>query len=233
MSGLYEGLFVMRDESTSSEWLHYTGECIVGPRAGRALPMLDTTAMTWRAFRGAYPEGTTIPPAEQWWRRVMGRLFGSRGGVTFLSKTFRDTMHAGDARLPEGELGLGVFVGRRSLFRGTSVSAARFYPFDAVRKLGFVADQLGDVPIVVHYGPGADSPIALVARLDDGPVDLVPAGDGRLRDRASGSVFNAVGRCMEGPMAGKRLPLAPSVWTRWYGFVQTYPETSIWQPLAG
>ena len=229
MSGLYEGLFVMRDESTSSEWLHYTGECIVGPRAGRTLDMLSTTAMTWRAFRESYPEGTTIPPPEQWWRRVMGRLVGSRRGA-FLPGFFRDTMHAGDARLPEGELGLGVFVGRRSVVAGKSVEAACFYPFKAVRAAKLVADRVGGIPIVVHYGATADTPIALVASLGDTPVELELAGDGRLRDHASGSLFDGVGRCTEGPLTGQRLPLAPSVWTRWYGFAQTYPGTAIWQP---
>ena len=79
----------MRDEETSSVWLHYTGECIAGPRAGRQLELVSTTAMTWRAFRDTYPEGTTIPPARQWWRRLMGGLIGHRGMHMPLPRLFR------------------------------------------------------------------------------------------------------------------------------------------------
>ena len=38
----------MRDQETRSEWLHYTGECIVGPLAGSTLPMLDGLVVDFR-----------------------------------------------------------------------------------------------------------------------------------------------------------------------------------------
>ena len=218
----------MRDQQSSSEWLHYTGECIVGPHAGRSLEMLATTAMTWRAFRATFPDASAVPLAREWWRRLLGSVFGRRGGGGYLPRLFRATMNGADPRLPEGELGLGVFLGARSLVGGARVSAARFYPFRAVKQAGLIVDDLDDTPIVVHYDAAVDTPIALIARLDGRRIELARAGEGTLRDRATGSLFDPIGRAKSGELAGQRLALAPSVWTRWYGFSQTYPETDIW-----
>jgi hypothetical protein len=119
-------------------------------------------------------------------------------------------------------------VGRRSIVSGARVAAARFYPFGAVKQAGLIRDELDGTPLAVHYSPGVDTPVALVAQLAGERIDLVQHGDGMLEDGATGSVFDVLGRCSSGKYQGKRLELATSVWTRWYGFSQTYPETTIW-----
>lgn len=220
----------MRDDETSSEWLHFTGECIAGAEKGRSLEMLSTTMMSWRAFRETFAGGTTIPLARQWWRRLIGRVVGGRRSFTFLPKTFRDTMTDLDDRLPKGELGLGVFIGKRSLVRGTTISGASFYTLKAARRAKLIADVVGSVPIAVVYDETIDSPVALVTELDGERVVLGRDEAGRLRDESTGSTFDALGRCIGGRLLGKRLELAPSVFTRWYGFSQTYRDVTIWAP---
>lgn len=217
----------MEDDLTRSQWLHYTGECVTGPLAGRQLELFPTTAMNWGAFREAFPEGDTIPEDDALWRRLMGYVAGARG-LHALPPLFRKTMRAPDPRLPEGELGLGVFVGRKRLL-GAKVDA-RFYRFADCRAKRLVRDDLAGRPLAVYYHPSADVPLAVWSELEGAAIDLALDHEGRLVDHATGARFDLVGRALSGPFAGKRLELASSIWTRWYGWAQTYPDTSLWAP---
>ena len=216
----------MRDQETRSEWLHYTGECIAGPLAGRTLPMLDGSLLSWKSFRTLYPEATVAPPTNAWWRRVAGRI-ETKLGLFHLTGMFRRTMRAPDARLPEQEFGLGIVVGRRSLVGGARERAARFFPNRLVRERGLINDRVGDLPVVVAFDPVIGAGSAFAATLDGATLAFAPAGEGRFRDGASGSEFDLAGRAVTGPLAGRRLAPAPALSTRWYGFVQTYPGASI------
>ena len=69
-----------------------------------------------------------------------------------------------------------------------------------------------------------------MGELDGARIEAQMDEEGVLRDGATGSTFDAVGRFSSGPLAGKRLTPAASVFTRWYGFAQTYPKASIWTP---
>ncbi len=68
--------------------------------------------------------------------------------------------------------------------------------------------------------------MALVAQIDGTGVEVERDGDA-LRDKATRSRFDLVGRCTDGPLAGKRLALAAGLSTRFYGFSQTYPATEV------
>ena len=39
--GLYDGLFLMRDEETGTFWDHLTGEAVYGPRVGTVLEIAN------------------------------------------------------------------------------------------------------------------------------------------------------------------------------------------------
>src|SRR5687767_13099934 len=99
----------MRDAETSSEWLHYTGECIQGPLAGRSLTMLDSPLVSWKAFRELHATdgATVVPQSNSWFRRLFGRLETSHR-LFHLTGMFRQTMRPPDPRLPEQEFGLGI-----------------------------------------------------------------------------------------------------------------------------
>ena len=106
VSGLYEGLFVMQDDATHSQWLHYTGECVEGPAVGDQLESYASEVTTFSAFKAAHPDGTITAPTNALWRRVFG-WFETYFHPPVLPGMFRRTMTASDRRLSEQTLGLG------------------------------------------------------------------------------------------------------------------------------
>lgn len=215
VSGLYEGLFVMDDDATGSHWLHYTGECIAGPSAGEQIEMLPSEIKSFGAFRSANPAGTVVAPTNALWRRVIGWL-ETYLVPPMLPGMFYRTMHAGDRRLEERTLGLGVVVGRRNLVRGL-VPVARFYPMAAAREAGLIVDRVDELDVLVGMDDEQGAPVAY--RLPGPCVVLEGSAVG-----ADGARWGRDGRDAN----GVRLPLANGIFGRWYGFSQTYPDTTIW-----
>ncbi len=229
VSGLYEGKFVMRDAGTGSQWLHLTGECVLGPYTGRVLQLVPTMLISWRSFRSLHPKGTVVAPTNPRWRRVLSRIM-AKPPFFFIPAFFWRTMAEPDRRLPDSELGLGVVIGRRRLTDAVAETAARFYPLQAVRAAGAINDRVGDVPVVVTFDPWSGNGVAFIAAVDGRELRFCSARQGILEQEKSGSQFDLCGRCISGPLQGKSLQLAPAISARWYGFVATYPNASVWTP---
>lgn len=233
MSGLYEGLFVMRDVQTKSEWLHYTGECIAGPLEGRALRQLEMNVVSFAAFKERFPNATVIANSTSWLRRLMGHIDGRREAPSFfrLPKMFTRTMRAADARLPDMEVGIGVVIGQRSLTGRQRAAAARFYPYRALRRVGAVQESLAGHGVLVVWDPEAASASAFAARLGERALALRLSPEAMVDER--GNRFDVQGRVLAGPDAGQALRRLPVIATRWYGFAQTYPEAGVFDPGPG
>lgn len=144
-SGLANGLAVLSDEETWSDWDHITGECFAGPHEGRVMDWWPVRITTLEQARREQPGlGVLISS----YRSVVERLverFAPRaiGGEGFLPPHFRVTM-AGrvDRRLDGLRNGLGVIDGGQ----------ARFYPMDRVPAAG-LEDRWADRILVVRRRP--------------------------------------------------------------------------------
>lgn len=227
VSGLYEGLFVMRDAQTGSQWLHYTGECVDGPMAGRTLEMLAMNILDWPEFRRRHPGATVIDQSRSMFRRLMGWMDGARDVPSWfgLPGFFRRSMRRTESSVGDMEFGLGVVMGQRRMLGGVKAAGARFYPYRALKQLGLVQHDLGGTPVLVRWDAAANSAQAWVARLGDARPSF-RAADGSLVDDR-GNTYDAAGRVTAGPDAGQKLALLPAVATRWYGFHQTYPDAEV------
>ena len=223
VSGLYEGLFVMQDVETSSQWLHYTGECILGPFQGRALPMIPSTLISWKAFLALHGEGSVLLPTNPLWRRILSWLTSTLP-LPFLPPVFVRTLPELDKRLGIGVLGLGLVVGQRWIGREEKATA-KFYPLDQIKKAGLIHDRLADVSVLVVYDGGLGSAVAF--QVTPGSR-YERAGSGCLRDVGTGRRYDLAGRGVEDPE--DLLAPAAGLLTRWYGFVATYPTAGIWLP---
>lgn len=219
----------MRDAETGSEWLHYTGECVVGPMAGKTLSMLTTELMTWRAFRERYAGATVIDDTPSLFRRLMGKVTAMRDVPSFfrLPPWFTRTMTKATRDIADMEFGLGVVVTQRRLLGGARAAGARFYPFKALRAAKMVRETLDGTPVVVLWDEAANAASAFVARLDDRVLDLRVVADGTLRD--GDTVVDVTGRVTAGPHQGQRLPVLLGVHTRWYGFHQVHPDATVFR----
>ena len=169
--GIYQGTAVLYDRDTGSLWLHLTGRCFEGPRAGRVLAMLPTGRhTTWAAWRDLHPDTDVMRP-EPARRDLYFPREASRAGDPFLSEPFAATIATRDDRLPPHALVLGVVVGGRT----------RAYPYASlmVRETP-VHEEVGEVPLVVLPDPEGRSAVAFDRRLDGRVLRFVREGPGAI-----------------------------------------------------
>lgn len=212
--GLYDGLFLMKDEESGTYWDHMTGEAVYGPHVGRTLRvdagLVQTTVeQVLRTSPDALVtlSDRAIRTDDQ--MKAQGLIAGMLGR---LNSMFESTVEEHDRRRDQMDLGLGLW----------SDDLARYYPLGTVRSSGrFVIDRFGEGNVVVLIDPA--SFVLTAFRTDasggewDGDVLRLSDGsfieDGVLRDRAGDAISG--GRPLQ-------------VFTRWYGFSLTFPETEVY-----
>lgn len=210
---MYDGVSILGDRETRSLWNHITGESMYGPTAGTKLPTFNLLHMTVDQALAAFPD-LLVAVSE---RPVTGRR--SRWSpwaerIPVLGRRFRDTMAPEDTRRPTMDIGLGVWTQR----------VQRYYPMELVAAQdNLVFDELDGRRLMVFFEPGAHALAALFVdaaggswdgetlRLDNGDV---------IRE---GVLYDAGGnrRAMDRPR---------QLFTRWYGYALTFPETEVYEP---
>lgn len=210
---MYDGVSILGDRETRSLWNHITGESMYGPTAGTKLPTFNLLHMTVDQALAAYPDLRVA---------VSDRPVTGRGGrwsawaerIPVLGRRFRDTMAPEDTRRPTMDVGLGVWT----------ASVARYYPMEfVVADDNLVFDELDGRRVVVFFQPGAQAMTALFVDATDGSWDgaVLRLGNGDVvRD---GVLYDTSGsrKEMERPM---------QLFTRWYGYALTFPETEVYEP---
>ncbi len=215
--GVWKGTAILYDRDTGSLWMHFTGACFAGPRAGRSLPVLPTgTHTTWGAWRRAFPDTDVMAPDARFSAVYFDRE-QSRSGRAFLPPQFAETIGPRDPRLVSHALLLGVLAG----------GEARAYPLSRLAATeGVVTETVGGVPVTVWYEAASRTACAFDARLDGGTRAFERRPEGFF-DRETGSRFDLEGRCVEGPLLGRTLARATSLLTEWYGWSAHHPKTTI------
>lgn len=213
VTGIYNGMSIMSDDETGSSWEHVTGECVKGRLQGTQLTTRSAHYLTV-AQTLEYAANAQIALSRPSWLSglldavLLKRMATHKG---YMPRVFRLSMARVDARLPELELGLGVWMG----------NAARFYPFKAIKTQGnALNDTLHMQPLVVYIDPVSGVPAAHRSaspiREWDGDALVLESGE-RIR---SGYVIN------EGSQ--KRAIDTPNQQlTRWYGFSFMFPSCEI------
>jgi hypothetical protein len=213
VTGIYNAMSMMSDDETGSVWEHVTGECIRGPLQGAQLHTRPAQYLTAAQLVEAVPDATVALSRASLRSRLLDlfllrrmlRPSGYMPGVFRLSMTQRDT------RLPELELGLGIW----------SDGHARFYPMRTIKdQNNALVDTLNQQQIVVYIDPVAGTPVAhrSTAQIQgwDGETLALDSGE-RMRN---GYVLDA---------ASERHPLdrPNQQFTRWYGFSCMFPACEI------
>lgn len=131
---------------------------------------------------------------------------------------------AGEARLLEDEIVIGVVAGGRS----------RAYPVNLMWKPQneSLNDTLGGEAIAVTWCPVAHSAAVYDRSVEGKPVDLGAIGLERgvfvLYDRQTRSWWSQVsGQATRGPLAGRSLGKRPSVLTTWGRWRRLHPDTTV------
>ncbi len=213
--GLYDGLFLMMDDETGTFWDHMTGEAVYGPLTGTQLPVSNLLQTNAGQVLGESPDALVALSDRILWEEERLGLEGLvRGMAGRLSRMFQSTVEEEDTRRPTMDLGMGIWDGTR----------ARYYPYDTVVGAGnAVLDRFGGRTVLVLLDPSAYALSAYYVDADD----LI--WDGAVLRLSDGTIIE--GGVMRGP-DGERVEVARplQVFTRWYGFSLTFPDTEIYQP---
>jgi hypothetical protein len=211
--GLYDGLFLMMDEESGTFWDHMTGEAVYGPRVGTSLEVSNLRQTTVAQVLGEAPDAM-IAISERSMRRDEDMGLGgllSRVGRG-LNRMFSSTVDAEDDRLPTMDLGMGVWEGE----------SARYYPYDRVVAEGrAVLSTFRGRRLLVYLDPAAYALSALYVTAEnyEWDDDVLRLSDGTY---IQGGVYLEA----EGAKIEADRPL--QIFTRWYGFALTFPETEIY-----
>ena len=211
--GLYDGLFLMRDEETGTFWDHLTGHAVYGPLVGTQLDVSNLLHSRAGSVLANNP-GALIALSDRSLRsdEDMGlqSLLSRVGGR--LSRMFGSTVEEEDARRPTMDIGMGIWRGE----------VARYYPYDrVVEEDKAVLDTFLGQRTLVLLDPISNALSSFNVEADslwwEGEVLRLSNGQ-----HVEGSVlYDANGR-----RATVSRPL--QIFTRWYGFALTFPETKIY-----
>ena len=220
---------VMYDRQTESWWQQFNGTGIIGHYAGTVLERYPAHIVAFADFKRAYPGGRVLSRETGFHRPYGNNPYRGYDSITDQPFLFRDPV---DPRLPPMEYVLNVSIGETH----------RLYPYTALAESPIVNDEVEGVPVVVLSRHGTfsaldESDIAgsrLIAsatafdrRLDDEVLTFGFDGE-RIVDRETGSSWDLLGRCVDGPLAGRSLQTVPSGVHFAFAWLAFNPESEIY-----
>jgi hypothetical protein len=210
--GLYDAVSILWDRETGSLWNHITGKAVHGPLTGRTLApignLLHTTVEEALAGDPDLRVANSNRPIgqESRWAPWIER-------VPVLGPAFRRTMGTEDTRRPTMDVGLGVWID----------SAVRYYPLEAIAAAdNALIDTLAGRRLLVFVPRSGSAPQALYTSATSA------RWDGDTLRLSTGAAVDAAGIV---DANGRRRPVDRplQVFTRWYGFALTFPQTSVYE----
>ena len=152
-TGVYHGMAIMRDKETGSYWEHAIGECIHGKLRGRQLETIPAQYLLAEHLLETIPSALLATANQSWFQRLLDRLM-MKDFLTpegHMPKPFRLSMGKIDERLPEMQLGLGVWINGK----------ARFYSTQTIRAHGnALIDTLSQEKLLIYIDPTTHVPAA-------------------------------------------------------------------------
>ncbi len=225
---------IMYDRQTHSWWQQFTGEGIVGRHAGRSLSHLPASIVSFADFRRAHPDGQVLS-RDTGYNRQYGRNpyagYDTADGNPFL---FSGDL---DGRLLPVERVIAVTI--------DDVDVA--FPLTVLQEEGAINYSVGKRRIAVFHRFGTTSALdggSIAESRDVGAagvfsVDLggealtFVAQDGVIKDQQTGSVWDILGRAVEGPLAGERLTPVLHGNHFWFAWAVFKPDTIVYQGRDG
>jgi hypothetical protein len=126
--------------------------------------------------------------------------------------------------LPANELVLGF----------ESNNQSRAYPFSTISHQKIINDTVGELDILVAFGPPSELAVMFNRNLDGKSLTFkaiarLKNGIATMKDRQTGSVWEAVtGRAISGPLAGGELQRLNSEYSFWFSWSQAHPTTDVY-----
>ncbi len=224
---------VMFDRQSDSLWQQITGEALVGAHTGRRLEVITGQMVPFDTFAESFPSG-----------QVMDRPSDSE--APYGSSLYVNYEWGKREMMPAGLPGTPPVAPLERVVTIEHNGHRRAYTFDRLRRSRIYEDKIGDFRYVIFFEPEMQSAMDGRQIADSRPIGTAtvfsPMIDGRrlrfkrrkrqIIDKETGSVWNALGRAVEGPMAGRRLESIPHGVFFAFAVTAFHPNTRVvGQPL--
>ncbi len=228
---------VMYDRQSETWWQQATGEGLVGEYAGERLTLVPATVMSWRDVKEQLGEALVLSrdtgfPADFRERYGNNPYQGYDRGNGPWDRFFRYGRK--DDRLPPME-------------RVVALESDGEYlavPFSVLAEERVARVRVGALDVVVFWASGTASAVddaAISKGRDVGSstafspdvggrtLTFESAGDGRFRDRETGTQWNLSGRAVSGELAGRQLTEVVHGNHFWFAWGVFRPDTGVWR----
>jgi len=220
---------VMYDRNTESLWQQFTGEGIVGELAGEQLTFMASSIISFADFQDAFPEGSILSKFTGF-----GRPYGQNPypGYDQIGQDPFAFIGVPDRRIAAMERVITVSL--------DDVDVA--YTLLELVEAGVINDVQGGQDLVIFHVGGTASALdsAIIAMGDDVGATGVfdPTVNGQkltfvkegnvIVDEQSGTIWNIVGRAIDGPLVGEQLMPIVHGDHFWFSWAAFKPDTVIY-----
>lgn len=212
-TGIYNGMAVMRDAETGSFWEHATGECIQGSLRGTHLEITHIQLLLVEQVLENTPSALFAVAKQSWLTRLLSYLLLKPMATPegHMPAPFRLSMGEQDKRLPELQLGLGIWINGK----------ARFYSMETLKNQdNALIDTLDQESLVIFVDPVAQVPMAHHCNADsyhwDGDTLVLNTGE-RIRN----------GYVQMTSSEKRQIDAPDQQFVRWYAFAYKFPGCEI------
>jgi len=213
-TGVYHGMAIFRDNETGSFWEHATGECVHGKLRGKNLDTIPTQYALAKQLLETTPSVLLVLAKQSWFHRLLDRYtmgdFLTEEG--FMPPPFRLSLGEMDKRLPEMQLGLGIWIDEK----------ARFYSKQTLKAHNnALIDSIGQDRFLIYVDPATNVPIAHRCKANSASWE----GDMLVLDTGE-RIHN--GFVETDSSAKKALDSPHQQFVRWYAFAFKFPNCEIY-----
>ena len=214
LAGINNQNFIMRDEETGSWWQQVSGEAIFGPLKGsRLMPVLHDE-LAFSVWKSEQPMGRVLQPDERYVKGYVPANWEER----YARLPVVTSAPSGDLLAPR-ELIVGVALG----------GASKAYQMSALEHQSPLIDTVGGIPVLLVMN---EKSVRAFERTIDGVVheffskpDSSPT---KLVDAESGGEWDFTGKCVSGPLLGKRLKKIATLSDYWFDWKAYHPDTAVY-----
>jgi len=206
---------VIEDQQTKSWWYQATGEAATGPKKGSRLQDLPYEQVTLRSWLEAHPGSLVMQPDKN-----SSGAYGVLKGYDHARWNEKDSVTGAIKLWGEGNWVVGIAVGR----------TARAYEWNDLLRQRVINDMVDGTPVVLALENDTLSFHAWKRTVDGTTLEFAPDSTGRgVIDRATGSLWNWRGVCVQGPSAGRKLEPIQAYQEYWHAWRRFHPGTSQWK----
>lgn len=223
---------IMYDRQTETWWQQGTGEAIVGELTSAKLVFRAVSIIAWEKFKAAYPNGKVLSKDTGYGRGYGANPYSGYDDVNSSPFLYRGPKTP--SVLPAVAYVLTIDLN----------SQAVAYPYETLKQVNVVNDNVGGKEIVVMWAAGTAASLNAdtvaggrdlgsanaFARELDGQLLTFVFQNGQIVDKGTGSEWNILGQAVNGKLKGKSLAPVIAINHFWFSWAAFKPETRVYKP---